>query len=338
MTISQRKNEHIQINLQKEVNSGKTTGLEKIHFVHQSLPEINLDDIDTKMMFLGKELSIPLIISSMTGGTDSAGKINEVLAKTATKFGIAMGLGSIRIALDNADQASSFQVRKYAPDILLFSNLGAIQLNYGYSVEHCKRAIDLVQADGLILHLNSLQEALQPEGNTNFKGLIKKIEAVCRGLPQPVIVKEIGWGISALAARQLIEAGVAVIDIAGAGGTSWSEVEKFRSGDSILFETAAVFKDWGNPLVKSMQDIRKIDQSIPIIASGGIRNGLEIAKCIALGANLCGIASRFLKAATNSLEDSFLLTETIKKQLEITMFAAGVKSIKELRKLALSEE
>ena len=338
MSISQRKNDHIEINLQKDVNSGITTGLERFHFVHQSLPEIDIKDIDTGVEFLGKKLSIPLMISSMTGGTENAAIVNEILAKTAAKFGLAMGLGSIRIALENHDLLSSFQVRKFAPDILLFSNLGAVQLNYGYTLEHCKRAIDLVEADGLILHLNCLQEALQQDGNTNFKDLLIKIEAVCNGLTQPVIVKEIGWGISSIVATQLIDVGVAAIDVAGAGGTSWSEVEKYRAGDNIFSETAAVFKDWGIPLVKSIQEVRKSDQKIPMIASGGIKTGLDIAKCVALGANLCGIAGRFLKAAASSIEDTFILTETLKKQFEITMFATGVKSCGELSKIRLSEE
>jgi isopentenyl-diphosphate delta-isomerase len=338
MSISQRKNDHIEINLQKDVNSRLTTGLERFHFVHQSLPEIDITDIDTSVEFLGKKLSIPLIISSMTGGTETAAIVNEILARTAAKFGVAMGLGSIRIALENRELLSSFQVRKFAPDILLFSNLGAVQLNYGYTLEHCNRAIDLVEADGLILHLNCLQEALQQEGNTNFSGLLKKIETVCHGLSHPVVVKEIGWGISSQVARQLINAGVAAIDLAGAGGTSWSEVEKYRAGDNILSETAAVFKDWGIPLVKSLQEVRKLDKKIPIIASGGIKTGLDIAKCVALGANLCGIAGRFLRAATNSIEDAFTLTETLKRQLEISMFASGVRTCDDLKKIKLTED
>jgi isopentenyl-diphosphate delta-isomerase len=338
MSISQRKNDHIEINLQKDVNSGITTGLERFHFVHQALPEIDIKEIDTGVDFLGKKLSIPLMISSMTGGTDTAAIVNEILARTAAKFGMAMGLGSIRIALENHEHLNSFQVRKFAPDILLLSNLGAVQLNYGYTLEHCKLAIDLVEADGLILHLNCLQEALQQDGNTNFSGLLKKIESVCHGLTQPVIIKEIGWGISSHVAAQLIDAGVAAIDVAGAGGTSWSEVEKYRAGNIILSETAAVFKGWGIPLVKSLQAVRKVDQKIPIIASGGIKTGVDIAKCISLGGNLCGIAGQFLKAAASSIEDTFILTETLKKQLEITMFASGAKSCGDLSMSKLSEE
>jgi len=338
MSITERKNDHIQINLQKDVQSGRTTGLERFHILHQSLPDIDLKEVDPSTNFLGKKLSMPLIISSMTGGTETAGKINETLARTAERFNLAMGLGSMRIALEEPEKLMTFKVRQYSPSILLFANLGAIQLNYGVSLDDCNRVVDSIEADGLILHLNCLQEALQNDGNTNFKGLALKIERICRALTIPVIVKEIGWGLSEKAALTLINAGVSALDIAGAGGTSWSEVEKYRAVDNLQFETAAVFKDWGIPLVDSLLSIRKSNRTIPIIASGGIHSGVDIAKCLALGANLCGIASGFLKAAANSIEDTFFFAETIQKQFKVVMFAAGVKNIDELKKLTLSRD
>jgi isopentenyl-diphosphate delta-isomerase len=335
MSMEQRKNDHIQINVQKDVQSGRKTGLDSYQFVHNSLPEMNFEEVKCDCSFLGVNLKIPLIISSMTGGTSEARKINQILATTAEKYSLAMGLGSMRIALENPDKLESFLVRKEAPSILLFANLGAVQLNYGFTSEHCKRAVETVEANGLILHLNCLQEALQPEGDTNFSGLLGKIEKVCRSLTVPVIVKEIGWGLSATVAKKLINAGVAGLDTAGAGGTSWSEVEKFRAGNNVQSQTAAIFKDWGIPLVESLTSIRKENPKIPLIASGGIKTGMDIAKCLALGADLCGIAGGYIKTASSSLEDSFQFTEIIKRQLLVTMFASGVKNINELRKIPL---
>ncbi len=335
MSMEQRKSDHIQINLQKDVQSGRKSGLDSYRFVHNSLPEMNFLDVKCDCSFLGFNLNLPVIISSMTGGTSDSKKINQILAATAEKFGLAMGLGSMRIALENPERLETFKIRKEAPHILLFANLGAVQLNYGYTIEHCRRAVEEVEANGLILHLNCLQEALQPEGNTNFSGLLGKIEKICRSLSVPVIVKEIGWGLSESVAKKLINAGVAGLDTAGAGGTSWSEVEKYRAVDNVQSQTAAIFKDWGIPLVESLTTIRNEFPKIPLIASGGIKTGLDIAKCMAMGADLCGIAGGYIKAAASSLEDTYQFTEIIKRQLMVTMFAAGVKNINELKNLPL---
>jgi len=224
-----RKSDHIRINLEKDVHSGLTNGFEKYFFIHNALPELDLQKIDTRTLFLGKTLTMPLLISSMTGGVTESEKINQNLALAAQETGIAMGLGSMRAAIEDESIVHSFKVRNFGPDILLFANLGAVQLNYGYGVKECRKAVELAEADGLILHLNPLQEALQPEGQTNFAGLLNKIEQVCGQLPVPVIVKEVGWGISEAVTRQLKNAGVAAIDVAGAGGTSWSQVEMYRS-------------------------------------------------------------------------------------------------------------
>ena len=192
--LQQRKDDHIQINLEKDVRSALTSGLERYHFVHEALPEINLEDVDTSLTVFGRRLAAPILISSMTGGTNQAGTINRRLAEAAQQAHVAMGVGSQRAALEDPQQAESFQVRKFAPDVLLFANLGAVQLNYGYDIEHCRRVVDMIGADALYLHLNPLQEAVQEGGDTDFSGLARKIAEICRQLPVPVVAKEVGWG------------------------------------------------------------------------------------------------------------------------------------------------
>jgi isopentenyl-diphosphate delta-isomerase len=324
----QRKSDHIQINLDEDVDfRSLTTGLEKYHFLHQALPEIDLAQIDTSVSFFGKELKAPLLISSMTGGTEQARLINRTLAEAAELSSIAMGVGSQRAAIEDPSLASTFQVRPMAPTTVLLANLGAVQLNYGYTVEHCQRAVDMIEADALILHFNALQEAVQPEGDTNFSGLLAKIEAVCQTLPVPVIAKEVGWGFAADTARQLANAGISAIDVAGSGGTSWSQVEMYRAQTEIQRRVAATFIDWGIPTTEALLAAQRGAPDLPIIASGGLRNGLDMAKCIALGATLAGMAGPFLKAAVKSLPavlDEIKITQT---ELKVAMFGVGADSI-----------
>lgn len=333
--ISQRKSDHIRINLDENVQSGITSGLDDFFFEHQALPEINFDEISIETHFMGKLLSAPILISSMTGGNDTATRINRVLAEAAEATNIAMGLGSQRAAIDHPELADSFNVRDVAPHILLFANLGAIQLNYGYGINECQKAVEMISADALILHLNPLQEALQPEGNTNFAGLLKQIEHICRFLPVPVIVKEVGWGISSTVATQLINAGVYAIDVAGAGGTSWSQVEMYRAKTESQAKIASHFINWGIPTAESLLQIRAKHPHIPLIASGGIRNGIDIAKSLALGAQLAGLAGPFLKAAAKSLEDTIQEINDLKQELRIAMFASGVINLDQLQKTTL---
>jgi isopentenyl-diphosphate Delta-isomerase len=327
---SSRKADHIRINLEEDVHSGLTTGLEQYHFLHSALPEINLEDIDLGVDLFGKKLTAPILISSMTGGTNEAGKLNRRLATAAQEMGIAMGLGSQRAALEHSELATTFQVREVAPDILLFANLGAIQLNYGYTRDHCLRAVEMIAADALILHLNPLQEAVQPEGDTLFAGLLSKIEVVCRDFPVPIIAKEVGWGISSEVAQKLIDAGVAAIDVAGAGGTSWTQVEMHRAESASQRRLAAAFLDWGIPTAKSIQNVRQVDPSIPIIASGGLKTGIDIAKCVALGAVMGGLAGPFLKATNLSVADVIQTIREIQREIQVTLFSTGTNNLNEL--------
>lgn len=337
-----RKADHIRINLEEDVQfHGLTNGLERWRFVHQAVPELDLAAVDTGLQLMGRRLAAPLLISSMTGGTEAAGTINRRLAEGAQARRIAMGLGSMRAALEDPAAAASFRVREAAPDILLFANLGAVQLNYGYGPEHCRRAVALVGADALFLHLNALQEAVQPEGDTNFAGLAAKIEAVCRELGKdgiPVVAKEVGWGISPEAARTLAQTGVAAIDVAGSGGTSWSQVEKHRAPNESHARVAAAFRDWGIPTADAIINVRLAAPDLTIFASGGLRSGVEVAKCLALGARLGGMASPYLKAAAVSTEAVVEAIDEISRQLRIAMFAAGAADLARLQSTPLQRE
>ena len=328
--IDQRKADHIKINLEKDVRSALTTGLENYRFTHEALPELNLEQVDTGLSLFGKQLAAPVLISSMTGGTADAENLNLRLAEAAQEMKLAMGVGSQRAAIENLDQAKTFQVRRVAPDILLFANLGAVQLNYGYGIEQCRLAVDMIQADALILHLNPLQEAVQDAGDTNFVGLAGKIEEICRKVEVPVIAKEVGWGISERTAKLLADCGVSAIDVAGAGGTSWSQVEMYRAPDEFTRELAATFVGWGLPTAESILNVKKAAPEMTVFASGGIRDGLDIAKCIALGATLGGMAGQFLKAAAISTRSVVQMMKLTQRQIEVTMFAAGVETLEGL--------
>ena len=338
MSTRTRKNDHIRINLEEDVSfAGVTNGLERVRFVHQALPELDLEKIDTSTVLFGHRLSFPLLIASMTGGSTQAGAINRTLAEAAQHAGIGMGLGSGRVILEHPETAETFQVRQVAPDILLMANFGAVQLNYGYGVDACRRLVEMTEADGLYLHLNPLQEALQPEGDTRFGGLLGKIEAVCRGLTVPVVVKEVGWGLSVRTARMLIDAGVAALDVAGAGGTSWSQVELHRQEDPYAREVAASFRNWGIPTAEAIKTVRDVDATIPVIASGGLATGIDIGKCLALGANAATLAGVLLRAAAQSPEALQRRIETLHRQRRLTMFVPASPTVRALRDAALMD-
>jgi isopentenyl-diphosphate Delta-isomerase len=333
-----RKKEHLDICLDTEAVTGPLgTGLDRYRFVHNALPELDLDEIDLSVTFLGRRLEAPILISSMTGGFDLARKINRNLAAAAERLGLAMGVGSQRVALEEPSVAASFQVRDVAPNILLFGNLGAVQLNYGYTIEHCRRAVEMIGADGLILHLNVLQEAAQPEGNRNFRGLTAQIAAVCRQAEFPVIVKEIGSGISADAAIRLRDAGVRAIDVAGRGGTSWYTVEARRAAIPGQ-EAKSTFSAWGIPTDEALVQVRRAIPDLPLVASGGIRSGLDMAKCMALGADLAALGQPLLASALESADKVVEFLSGIIHEIRIAMLCAGAPDLAALKKTPLVRE
>ncbi|WP_375515179.1 type 2 isopentenyl-diphosphate Delta-isomerase [uncultured Nostoc sp.] len=327
-----RKADHIRICLEEDVQSHQiTNGLEHYRFTHSCLPELNHNDIDISTTFLGKHLGAPLLISSMTGGTEQAAIINQRLAQVAQHYKIAMGVGSQRVAVEKPQVADTFAVRKYAPDVLLFANLGAVQLNYKYGLDECLRVVDILEADALILHINPLQECIQPKGDTNFRGLIDKISKLCDKLPVPVIAKEVGNGISAAIAQKLLASGVAAIDVAGAGGTSWAKVESERAENPLQRRLGRTFADWGLPTAECITTIRAIAPNVPLIASGGLRHGLDIAAAIALGADIAGLAMPFLQAAATSETAVAELAEVLIAEITTVLFCTGNATLYQLK-------
>ncbi|MDA0664122.1 MAG: type 2 isopentenyl-diphosphate Delta-isomerase [Proteobacteria bacterium] len=330
--IEGRKREHIDTVLNEDVSSkGVTPGFEAYVFEHVALPEIDLGAVDTGCTVFGKRLSSPLLISSMTGGTMIARDINMRLAEAAQSLGIAMGVGSQRAAIEDATFADTFDVRPVAPDILLFANLGAVQLNYGYSVDQARRAVDMIGADALFLHLNPLQEAVQNGGDRNWSGLYGKIGALVDAIDVPVVIKEVGNGISGRLARRLVDAGVAGIDVAGAGGTSWSEVEAYRQKDPVARRVAHAFAGWGIPTADALTEVCAAVDETPVFASGGIRSGIDAAKAIRLGASLVGMAAPALGSATETAAAATdALVATI-EELRIAMFCTGSQDLNALK-------
>jgi isopentenyl-diphosphate Delta-isomerase len=331
----QRKKEHLELCLDPTSVTGRFgTGLDRYRFVHNALPELDIDEINVSANFLGKRLQAPILISSMTGGFELARQVNRNLATAAQILGLAMGVGSQRVAIEEPSVADSFEVRDVAPDILLLSNLGAVQLNYGYTVDHCRRAVEMIGADGLILHLNVLQEAAQPEGNRNFKGLGEKIAAVCRQLEVPVVAKEVGSGISADVAVRLKQAGIKAIDVAGRGGTSWYAVEAQRAAKQGK-PAETTFADWGIPTEEALIAVRQAVPDLQIVASGGVRTGLDIAKCIALGADMTAFGQPLLAAALESPEKVVEFIAGIIHEIKVTMLCVGANNLDALKKIPL---
>jgi isopentenyl-diphosphate Delta-isomerase len=327
-----RKADHIRICLEEDVEFLKTTsGFEKYRFNHCCLPELDYDEINLSQTFLGKTLNAPLLISSMTGGTEQAGIINLRLAQVAQHYKIAMGVGSQRVAVEKPQVVDTFAIRKHAPDALLFANLGAVQLNYKYGLDQCLQAVDMLEADALILHLNPLQECIQPRGDKNFKGLLDKINALCSKIAVPVIAKEVGNGISKEMAQKLIAAGIKVIDVAGAGGTSWAKVEGERGETVMERRLGKTFADWGLPTAECITNIKAVAPDIPLIASGGLRNGLDAAKAIALGASVAGFAMPFLRAAADSETAVYDLASVLIAEITTVLFCTGNTTLAQLR-------
>lgn len=331
--ISNRKQDHIDICLNKDVEGKQiTNGFERYRLIHEALPEMDFDSIQTNATFLNKPLKVPFIVSSMTGGTSEATSINRKLAQAAEKKGWAFGIGSIRAALEQQELLASFQIRDVAPTVPVFTNLGAVQLNYGYGLEECKKAVEWIEADGIVLHLNSMQEVFQPEGERNFSQLLGKIEQLCKQLPVPLGVKEVGFGIHGALARSLFDAGVAFVDVAGAGGTSWIQVEKYRTNHPVLSMAAETFSEWGIPTADCVRDVRACCPRETLIASGGMKHGLEAAKAIALGADLVAFGKSLLASAVQSDEQQIeLQMERLEFELKTAMFGTGVANLQQLR-------
>jgi isopentenyl-diphosphate Delta-isomerase len=321
-STASRKAEHLRINLEADVQSGVNAGFDRWRFLPQALPELDLAGVDTVTSFLGYQLRAPFLISCMTGGTPEATGVNQVLARVAQQHGVALGLGSGRALLEDPGALSSFDVRDMVPAVPLLANLGAVQLLRGVSPADCARLVDLLRADALVLHLNALQEALQDGGDVNFTGLLAGIERLCARLGVPVVVKEVGWGIPPDDVRRLFGAGVVAVDVAGAGGTSWSEVERHRAG-AAMARTAGAFRDWGLPTAEAVRRARDASPGGTIIASGGIRGGIDAAKAIVFGADLVGLAGPFLRAAAAGEAQAMNLATEIVDVLRVTMFCTG---------------
>lgn len=313
------------------MSSGLMSGFDDISLRHQALPEVDFQEVDISTEFLGHKLEAPILISSMTGGSHLTTGLNQKLALAAETCKVALAIGSVRAGIENPLFEDSYKVRKYAPNALIFSNLGAVQLNYGYGIDECKRAIEIAGADGIFLHLNALQEILQSNGDLNWSGLLRKIESITNALDQPVLIKEVGWGINRQIFEDLENVGVSAVDIAGAGGTSWSQVEMYRQTDPILRRIAADFRSWGLTTVECLQDIFKEGQpAIPIIASGGLKNGIDLAKSLAFGASMGGFARALLPAASEGADKLSQELEIIKRELKIALFACGVARITDI--------
>jgi isopentenyl-diphosphate delta-isomerase len=314
---SKRKDEHIQIVKTKKIEYNLSAGFDEIEFIHNALPECNLDKVELKTKFLGKELSAPILIASMTGGSDIAKKINQKLAIAAQKQNIALSLGSIRPLLDNWEVFDSYNIRPLCPDVVLLANIGAVQLKE-YSAKEIEQAVQKLEVDGMYIHLNPLQECIQPEGQTDFEGVYQKIIEIADYLKIPILIKETGAGIGFEVAKKFKNTKIEYIDVSGKGGTSWSKVEYERGGKIYGFE------EWGNYTTLAIAECSKIKK---VIASGGIRNGIDIAKAIALGAELGSAAKPFLKATHP--ED---LIDIWKEQIKRCLFLSGSKNIEELKK------
>ncbi|MDP7260409.1 MAG: type 2 isopentenyl-diphosphate Delta-isomerase [archaeon] len=326
MSTTGRKLDHIKIVSNEKVEAKeKTTLLEEVELIHNSLPGLDRDSIDVNIELFGKKLKIPFLISGMTGGHPDAEKFNLALAEAAEQSGSAFGLGSQRAMLEDKSLSSTYKVRSVAPTALIFGNIGIPQISE-YSPSDISSMLDDVGADALAVHLNPLQESVQPEGDVDMVGLAASLKDLVKELGFPVIVKETGAGISKDVAKILIDCGVSAIDTGGAGGTSFAAVELFRKEGNELSE----FWDWGIPTAASILEIRAVSKEIPLIATGGIRSGLDAAKAIALGANVVGMAGPMIKAATKGSAEVLLEIEKLRKSLGTAMFLCGASKLSEL--------
>jgi isopentenyl-diphosphate delta-isomerase len=336
--LTQRKDDHLDIVLDPS-RALRTTrsGLDIVQFEHCALPQLRLGDIDLSASLLGRRLRAPLLISSMTGGAQRAASINRHIAEAAQALGIAMAVGSQRVALETPhDQGLTRELRRLAPDVPLLANLGAAQLLGPAGLDNALRAVDMLQADALIVHLNPLQECLQPEGDRDWRGVLEAIADVARHLGVPLVAKEVGAGLSASVAQDLVAAGVSVIDVAGAGGTSWAAVEAERTENPADRLVARAFADWGIPTAHCIRTVRQALPGIPLIASGGIRDGLDVARAVRLGADLAGQAAAVLPSASVSTAALIEHFQGVIRQLAIACFCTGSANLAALRQAPLT--
>jgi isopentenyl-diphosphate delta-isomerase len=331
-----RKADHIRISLRENVQARKTTtGLEDIFFIHKALPDIDKEKIDLSTTVLGHRFAAPLIVGAITGGTQEALKINATIAEAVEELGLGMGVGSQRAAIEDKKLEKTFAiVRKKAPTAFLVANIGGVQLVNGHGLKEVKKAIEMIDADAIAIHLNPLQEAVQPEGQTNFRGILEKMSEITKELDKPVIAKETGAGIASEEAKKLEDAGVKGIDISGAGGTSWAAVEYYRAKgkeNSSQRRLGDVFWDWGIPTAVSVVEVSQTVNT-HVIASGGIRDGVDIAKSVALGASLASSSQPMLETAVKGTDETKNVLSLLMDELRTAMFLVGAESVKSLRK------
>ena len=335
--IRTRKDEHLDVILAGKARHGREAGFGDIRFVHEALPDLDHGKIDLGVDFLGRRLKAPLLISSMTGGPARAEAINARLAEAAQHLGIALAVGSQRAALEGEGAGLDMALRLKAPDTPILANIGAAQLTRGFGVDEARRVLDMIAADALIVHLNPLQEACQPEGDRDWWGVGAALEALVKALDAPVVVKETGAGISGATAKRLADMGVAAIDVAGAGGSNWATVEGERATDPGDKAHAAAFADWGIPTARSIAQVRAACPEIVLVGSGGIRDGVEAAKAIRLGADVVGQAAGVLAAATVSTEAVVEHFQVLIRQLRTTCFVTGSANLTALNGAALED-
>ncbi|MEO0498848.1 MAG: type 2 isopentenyl-diphosphate Delta-isomerase [Pseudomonadota bacterium] len=332
--LTSRKDEHLSIVLERRHKAGRASaGFDDFEFVHCALPDLHLDEIDLSAPFLGRKLAAPFIVSSMTGGPSRASDINRNIAQACQTTGMAMAVGSQRVAIETggADGGLSSDLRRIAPSIPIVGNIGVAQLNTGFGVDEARRAVDMLEADGLYVHLNPLQEAVQPEGDRDFRGLFDKVVALSNALPVPVLVKEVGNGISAKLAKRFTDAGITYVDVAGAGGTSWAAVEAARISEPADAAVANAFAQWGIPTAQAVQLVRDACPQSTIIASGGVRDGIDAAKAIRLGADIVGQAAGLLDAANENADALTTHLLGLKRALQIVCFCTNSLNLKALR-------
>lgn len=320
--VTDRKQDHIDAVLNDPLVERNTQGFEKIKLMHRALPECNYAEIDTSTTFLNHKIQFPFLIASMTGGAASnLGNINRHLAEAAEYCNVPMAVGSQRAMIVDEAAKQSFELRQFAPHVPLIANLGAVQLNYGFGFDEARRAIDVLQADALYLHLNPLQEVVQPEGDTNFANLADKIHSLTEKIEIPIILKEVGSGLSPQDIELGLAAGVSHFDIAGRGGTSWSRIEAHRSANDL----GLLFQDWGLTTVESLRLSKPYQEKAQFIASGGIRNGIDMIKAVIMGGRLCGVAAPLLAPAQESTEKVVATIEQFQQEFQTAQFLLGIQ-------------